>query len=331
MPSIGNHKIDVPLGTMQGVYRDGVHFSNPLYFKTLIVPILLSWPFSALVLIIFVGNIWNILKSSKPFTFKFNNKLNFFPILQFATILDNAYDWHTKGNVEKYTKVNLTFLIIITSCFAFFSILYTIAYTYDSVMSAAGQKKTKKKFSVFYNKLQNVDSDVEENQDSQTVEWDIRNFSAQQRGNRSDLPSNIRYPNRWKIIRDEYLTINVVYGLTVYNILLVILYIIRYLTFSDHNYLREIDVVFISLTVLGFLFLVIILDWFLFDYPPLSSVIAHYYVIMVYTLNFTIDFFNQVEYCEIITLATFFIALFIFIYKIKIFLDIGRKFPEKED
>ena len=49
----------------------------------------------------------------------------------------------------------------------------------------------------------------------------------------------------------------------------------------------------------------------------------HYVIVAVFALNFTMDFYAQVKYCEIITITAFFVASFLTVYKIKIFTDIG--------
>ena len=53
------------------------------------------------------------------------------------------------------------------------------------------------------------------------------------------------------------------------------------------------------------------------------SVFMHYAIVAVFALNFTIDFYTQVKYCEIITITVFFIVAFCAVYKIKIFVNIG--------
>ena len=291
------------------LYRDGLRFSNPLYFKTVMVPIFVTIPMSLMVFIIYSYNLMQVMKSPLK-NYRVTLKMNFFPMLLFATILDNGYDWTTGAEVKNYSSSTLSFLTAAFGVLAALSLVFAAGYTWDSVRNGFNNGlKTREVGAALYSRLEEEESIV-----LSTV-----------------LPSKVLRPNRWRTIINEYMTINVVYGLAVYNVLLVILYALRHTTHTDNNYIREADVAYISLAMLILLVPLVVLDWFMFEFPATASIISHYYVITIFAVNFTLDFFNQVKYCEMLTLGMVFVGVFLFIYKIKLFSDIGRKVPEKND
>ncbi len=281
------------------VYVDGLKFSNPLYFKTVLVPILATWPLILMVLTIYLYNLWRVIKSPTR-NYRVTMKMNFFPMLLFAMILDNGYDWTTSASVNEFSSKTLGFLIGVFGLLAGLSLVFVAAYTWDSIQSGAN-------------------NGFKPNEEGAVLSGGSGD------SDRVDLPSRLKYPGRWRTIINEYITINVVYGLAVYNLLLLIVYVMRYTTHVDENYMRESDVAYASLAIIILLVPLIIMDYFMFRFPPTASIMMHYYLVIVFGLSFTVDFFNQVKYCELITLVVTFGALFLFVFKIKIFTDIGCK------
>jgi len=289
------------------VYVDGLKFSNPLYFKTVLVPILATWPLILMVLTIYLYNLWRVIKSPTR-NYRVTMKMNFFPILLFAMILDNGYDWTTSASVNKFSTKTLGFLIGAFGVLAALSLVFAAGYTWDSIRSGANNGfKPNEEGEVRYSRLSA--GEEEGGEDSDKVE----------------LPSRLRYPGRWRTIINEYITINVVYGLTIYTLQLLLVYVMRYTTHVDNNYMRESDAAYASLAMVILLVPLVIMDYFMFRFPPTACIVTHYYLVGVFGLSFTVDFFNQVRYCELMTLVVTFAALFLFVFKIKIFTDIGRK------
>ena len=273
--------------------------SNPLYFKTPLIPFLAAWPITIMCLIIYSYNLVRYKHSTVTIP------LIFFPLLLFSGILDNMYDFETNADINEYKSKNLLAMILVLTVLAVLSVVYVIYYSARGIQNRRG-----------YQLL------------SQTADDDEENTVLYARGDTEDrdmaqITSRPADTEKWFRIIDEYMTANVMWALTTYNILLVVIYIARYITHKDDNIIRELDVGIISLGLLAFLVAIAIIDFFLFTHPPNGSVFMHYAIVAVFALNFTIDFYAQVKYCEIITITVFFIAAFCAVYKIKKFVDIG--------
>ena len=209
--------------------------------------------------------------------------------------MDNIYDYSTESKVSAYSGNTLGVMIGIFSLLGLMSIFYVILYMFDSMNMSK------------YTLLKQDDEDTDM-------------FSAD-RG--QFLKKNQPDPNKWGRIIEEYMAANIVWGLMTYNLMLILIYTSRYITHIDHNYMRETDVFIVSIVLSLMLKLTAMLDFFLFKNPSSGSVFMHYFIFAVFSLNFTMDFHSQVGYCEIFTLGVFFAAVFLFVYKIKIYIDIG--------
>lgn len=280
-------------GEYQTIYKNGRPFSNPLYFKTILVPFMVVWPLAVLCLIIYIYNLVNYKHS------KVTMKMVFFPVLLFAGIIDNFYDLITKASIDEYNSTTLILLTGVFGALAVISITYLISYTKESLQA---------------NRYAPLIQDDED---------DIVLFSRDE--DAENIQLSMRSPNhdRWNRIIDEYITANVIWGLTTYNVMITLIYAARYITHTDHNYIREEDVAFVSAAHLLLLGIFAVCDFFLFKTPSCGSVFMHYAISAVFALNFTLDFFNQVKYCEILTLVSFFLSVFLSVYKLKLFIDIG--------
>ncbi|RUS70284.1 hypothetical protein EGW08_016703 [Elysia chlorotica] len=306
---------------VEGVIDDGptnninsiLKYSNPLYFKTLLIPILASWPLTFVIFIIYAYNTMRgVGYISRPP--KVTAKMIFLPLLLVPMIVDNYYDLITKASVSEYDSDILLLIIIAMALFVVISIAYITFYCFQLVQNNNYIKKSG------YTRLSMVDSISEDAQENDGN--DDERGGAELNVN-IKLPSRIKNPNRWDIIVNEYMTMNGVYGLMIYNILLLIIYVMRYLTNKDTNCIRETDVAIISAVLGALLIPNIIFDWLTFKIPQAASLVMHYYLISVFALNFTLDFYDQLEYCEEITLGITFAATFLTAGKFKLFNDIG--------
>lgn len=286
---------------------NGAIFSNPLYMKTPIVGFLGAWPLAVLAFVIYFYNIYNYRN------LKLTAKMVFFPVLFFPGIVDNVYDIHTGGDVGMYTETSLSVLIAAMTIMATISIAYLVSYTYES---------TKKCGRNGCATLGQDDGGYATLGQDDSAEVTVFSRAANDASGRMD---------RWRRIVDEYMTANVVWGVTSYNMMLILIYAARYITHADRNLVREIDMVIISSVLLVFLVLLGILDFFMFKNPASGSVFMHYVIAAVFALSFTIDFHSQVGYCELLTLGTFFAACFMAVYKLVLFMEIGTPAGKKND
>lgn len=136
---------------------------------------------------------------------------------------------------------------------------------------------------------------------------------------------------RWKRVIDDYATSNIIWALTVSNMMILAIYAARYITHLDKNFMREIDVALLSGVLLGMVIIVVLFDFAFFKNPSSGSVFMHYMVGAVYSLNFTIDFQAQVGFCELLTLVVFFLCAFLVVLKLKAFLELGHAVAKKTD
>lgn len=220
-------------------------------------------------------------------------KMVFFPVLLSAGILDNFYDIITNADVNKYDKTQLGVLIGAFTVQAVISLVYLAAYMYNTIRP--GQ--------YMYRRLPTSDEDE---------------------GDSGEAPME-----RWRRIIDEYATSNIIWALTVSNMMILAIYVARYITHLDKNFMREIDVALLSAVLLGMVIIVVVFDFALFKNPSSGSVFMHYLVAAVYSLNFTIDFQAQVGFCELLTLAVFFISVFLVVVKLKAFIELGQAATKK--
>ena len=137
--------------------------------------------------------------------------------------------------------------------------------------------------------------------------------------------------DRWQRIIDEYMTTNIIWALTTYNLMLMIIYVSRYITHTDRNYMREIDVALVSAVLLSLVIVLVLFDYFLFKNPSNGSVFLHYLIAAVFALNFTIDFQAQVGFCEILTLGVFFFCVFLAAWKLWVFIELGTPASKKNN
>lgn len=256
---------------------------------------LVSWPIA---IVCFVVYFYNIVNYKNMFVTK---KMMVFPVLLFPGIIDNAYDIATRADVNEYTTNRLSVLIVVFVVMSIISLLYLGCYMYESIHP---NRKG------MYRRLQ--DSDVEDDNDDGKI-----NSSP-------GISSEHKQRSRWQRIIDEYMTANILWSVTVYNIMLVLIYTARYITHKDKNYIRELDVAFLSVILFGLVIIIVIFDFVLFRHPASGSVFMHYVVAAVFALNFTIDFQAQVGFCEIITLSVFFVCVFLAVFKIKMFVELGN-------
>ena len=219
-------------------------------------------------------------------------KMIFFPVLFLAGIFDNFYDIITGADVNEYDKTHLGVLVGVFTVLAVISLVYLAAYMYETVKP--GQ----------YRRLPT--SDAEEEDDS------------------GDAPMG-----RWRRVLDEYATSNIIWALAVSNMMILAIYVARYITHSDKNFIREVDVALLSAVLFGIVIIVVVFDFALFKNACSGSVFMHYLVAAVYSLNFTIDFQAQVGFCEILTLAVFFICVFLVVVKLKAFIELGQAATKK--
>ncbi|GFO15360.1 hypothetical protein PoB_004186500 [Plakobranchus ocellatus] len=247
-----------------------VNFSNPLNFKTLLVPIFLVCPINILALIINMYNIVVAIGDKRRGIiqhFRVNIKILCFHLLIIPTIVDNTYDSVTKIDVEKYSSVTQMVFIIVMGIATLFCIIFTVGYTWEVV-----QKYTSVKIGEGYGRLR-------EEEEEELEGTDVR----------------MEFFTRWYVIINKYMTINAIFGFTIYNIMLTLIYAMRYITSVDSDYLRIQDVANISYGVLIMLVLFVIFDFFTFRYPQTASLTVHYYVLFIFSLNFTLDFYQQVR------------------------------------
>jgi hypothetical protein len=270
-------------------------FSNPLYFKTSLVAFLAAWPIAIMCFIVYFYNMANYKNMSATV------KMIFFPVLLFPGILDNCYDIITKADVNEYKSTPLAVLIGVYVIASVISLLYLGLYTYDSMNP---DKKG------MYSRLPTT---TDEEQDESG-------------GGGGDVTLG-----RWQRVIDEYMTANVIWSVTTYNLMIMVIYVARYITHSDGNYMREIDVALVSAVLLGLVIILAIVDFALFKNPANGSVFMHYVVAAVFSLNFTVDFQAQVGFCEIITLGVFFLSVFLAVYKLKLFMELGTPASKKRD
>lgn len=228
-------------------------------------------------------------------------KMIFFPLLMVPGILDNIYDFVTGADVDKYKTTQLAVLIAIYVVMAIISVLYLGAYTYESMNPERNGK---------YIRLSTSDDDNNETDDGYS--------------NRVPL-------GKWQRIIDEYMTANIIWAVTTYNLMLVVIYVARYITHADGNYIREVDVAIVSAVLLGLIVVLAILDFVLFKHPASGSVFMHYVVASVFALNFTVDFQSHVGFCELLTLGTFFLGVFLAVFKLKMFVELGMPASKKRD
>lgn len=287
------------------IYVNGAPFSNPLYFKTPLIPFLAAWPLTFLCLVIYV---YNLVKYRHA---KVTIKMIFFPVLLISGILDNAYDFVTDAKVSEYKAAPLMVLIVVFSVLALVSMGYLAAYTVESLKHPSDTPLALGDGGdvVLYSRLANNDSD-----DDDTEKVRI---------------TRQKDPGRWYKLINEYLTGNVIWALTTYNILITLVYVARYISHTDENYIREMDVAILSCVLLIVLGGMALVDYFLFKNPANGSVFLQYGISAVFALNFTLDFYGQVKFCEIITLVAVFAAFFMMVYKIKVFIDIGARASKK--
>ena len=227
--------------------------------------------------------------------FRVTAKMLFFPLLMLPGIIDNIYDLATEAKVSEYDNTTLIAMIITMALFAVISLVYLSLYCLESIKAKSRQ---------LYEPLA-----TDEDEDS---------LSPAGRG-------------RWWRIIDEYMVANSIWGLTTYNMMLTLIYVARYVTHNDYNLVRESDVAIVSLVLLGFLIIVAIMDFLLFRHPCNGCVFMQYAIGAVFALNFTVDFQAQVDFCEILTLAVFFVAVFLTIYKFFIYVQLGVPAGKKQD
>ena len=288
-------------GSRQPLYVNGTAFSNPLYFKTAIVGFLGAWPLAIMCIIVYMYNLCNYKN------FKVTAKMVFFPVLLFAGIMDNCYDIITGAKVSEYNSTILIAMIVSLSVLSAISLLYLGTYTYESMKMMNGN---------LYQPLAQED----------TMEMTVfsRTGGNEESGGGSSM-------GRSQPIIDEYMTSNIVWGLTTYTMMLTLIYAARYITHTDNNLIREVDLAVVSAVLLVFIVIMTLLDFFLFRNPANGSVFMHYVIAAVFALNFTVDFQAQVGFCEILTLAAFFVAVFLAVYKMKLFIEIGVPAGKKDN
>ncbi|KAK3757041.1 hypothetical protein RRG08_062910 [Elysia crispata] len=287
-------------------YVNGQKFSNPLYFKTALVGLMGAWPLAIMCVIVYMYNVLNY----KRFTI--TAKMLFFPVIMLPGIVDNLYDIITEANVSNYDTTNLLSLVVVMSIMSVFSIVYLGMYTWEN-MRLGQQGK-------LYRPL------VQEDDDDGDIELTI--FSKSREG--ADLGMKARKILRNQRIVDEYMTANVIWGITTYNMMLTLVYAARYITHTDNNVIRETDVAVLSLVIIGFIALLIIFDFFLFRHPSNASVFMHYVIAAVFALSFTLDFQAQVKFVEIITFASFLLAVGASVYKLYFFMSTKIEVTKKE-
>ena len=220
-------------------------------------------------------------------------KMVFFPILLMAGILDNFYDIVTNADIKEYNQTRLGVLIAVFTVLAVISLVYLVVYMYDS---------------------------------SQPVQYAYRRLptSDEEEIDEGNMPMG-----RWTRILDEYATANIIWALAQSNMMILAIYVARYISYLDTNFMREVDVAMLSALLLGVVIVMVVLDFVLFKNPSSGSVFMHYLVAAVYSLNFTIDFQAQVGFCELLTLTVFFICTFLVVVKLKAFMEIGQAATKK--
>lgn len=267
-------------------------FSNPLYFKTALVAFLAQWPIVFMCYVVFIYNLVNY-KNMRATV-----KMIFFPVLLFPTILDNSYDIITGASVDKYDSTHLRALIGVFSVMAAASLIYLASYMYEALRNPNSKG--------MYRRLATSDEMETDEDQPQTAPM-----------------------SRWRRIIDEYMTANIIWSITVYNMMLLAIYVARYITHTDKNFMREVDVALLSAVLGGVVIIVVIFDFALFRNPASGSVFMHYVIAAVFSLNFTIDFHAQVGFCEILTLGVFFVSVFLAVFKLKMFVELGTPATKK--
>lgn len=288
------------------IYVNGKAFSNPLYLKGMEVAVL-QLIIAGMCLVIYGYNIiW----------FKHHRltkKMVFFPFMLFPAIIDNIYDFVTGGDVTEFDTGSIVALLIIMVVFAVLSMLYTALYTYDAYV---GSKN------IAYSPLNQEDDD---DGGGTSIEMTLLNGS--------DTPQERRAPRkrsvRWDVLID-HMTANVIWAIASYNMMLILIYAARYISHTDHNYMREVDVAIVSLVLIGFLVILGVADFFLFNNPANGALFMQYVTVAFFALSLTISFQAQVGYCEILTLVGFLAASFMTVYRLA-YMEITSLTHRKED
>lgn len=277
-------------------------FSNPLYFKTSLVAFLASWPIAIMCFVVYFYNLANYKNMAATV------KMIFFPLLLFPGILDNCYDIITGADINEYKSTPLAVLIGVYVVSGVITLIYLVVYTRESM---GPDKKG------MYSRLA-------------TTDYQELTVYSRTDGEEGDEEPNIPL-GRWQRIIDEYMTANIIWALTMYNLMLMVVYVARYITHSDKNYMREVDVALVSAVLLALIIILVILDFALFKNPASGSAFMHYVIAAVFSLNFTVDFQAQVGFCEILTLGVFLLSVFLAIYKLKVFIELGTPASKKRD
>ena len=285
-------------------------FSNPLYYKTPLIPFLASWPIAVMCLTVYFYNLINFKNMSLTL------KMIFFPILLFPGIIDNCYDLITNADIAKYKEAPLAALIGVFVLAALTSLIFLVMYVYEQSHFSFWCSSTK----AMYKRLINRD-DAE----------DARGGEEEEEEEEEDDEDQQRHMGRWQRIIDEYMTANLIWGLTMYNLMLMIVYVARFITYQDKNFMRETDVAIVTAVTAVLIKIMIGIDFWLFNNPASGSAFMHYYIATIFTLNFTLDFHAQVGFCEYFTLVVCLTCAFLVVYKLWAFALLGTSASKKND
>ncbi|GFR76006.1 hypothetical protein ElyMa_005790000 [Elysia marginata] len=282
---------------VQTIYVNGKAFSNPLYLKGMEVAIL-QLIIAGMCLTIYGYNIFQFKNH------RLTKKMVFFPFLLFPGIIDNIYDYVTMGDVGNFETNAIVTLLIIMVLFAVLSLLYTAMYTYDAHIYDA---------KVRYTPLSQEDESGIELGDFDGGGGDKKRMRT----------------TRWETII-EYMSANVVWAITTYNMMLILIYAARYISHTDHNYMRELDVAIISIVLMGFLVLLGVADFILFNNPANGSIFMQYVTVAFFALSLSASFHAQVGFCELLTVVGFLAAAFATVYRL-VYMEIDSRLRKKQD
>lgn len=269
-------------------------FSNPLYFKTALIGLAASLPIAIMCFIVYFYNLANYKNMSATV------KMILFPVLLFPGILDNCYDIITKADVKEYQSTPLAVLIGTYAITGVITLIYLVMYIYESMDP---DKKG------MYRRLAATDE-------------------TEMGGGEEEREIHM---GRWQRIIDEYMTANIIWALAMYNLMIMVIYVARYITHSDKNYMREVDVALVSAVLLSLIIILVIIDFALFKNHASGSAFMHYFIAAVFSLNFTIDFQAQVGFCEILTFGVCLLSVFLTVYKLFAFMKLGAPASKKRN
>lgn len=295
---------------------------SPLYIKTYPMNIY----FVILCLSAHVVIIYNMIKLKfKPSRLSVI-ALGLFPIMFVSGICDNIFDLTVNYSSKNFSDKSLMSMLIVVLITSLFSIAYMISfhtfcrglYIRESKAEKINTASTEDKILMKPLTATDEDAPVYENdndeydQVSWATEWDTKS-------NLEDLES---FSGMFERYINVNLSLNLVWGLGVYNLCLTIMYIVRLVAYTQTTLVRDTDVVLASLVIIAITIPTAVYDWWKFQVYT-GPIFMHYVTFAVVLFSDFLSFYGFVGAVDILTLSCFLVEIGLITYKIVAYSKVG--------